>query len=370
MYQRKFSLLSTVVLCLILLTAGCGSKQPALSTGPGNQSQQAQGKVIIGIGYQAPTAQTWGALIVKNLKLYEKYLSKVDPETQFVVEWFNSTSGPPLTNNMIAGKLQLSFMGDMPILINGEKGQTMRNYQSVFIAFDGKGEKGKNQALVVPKDGVTKVTDLKGATISTVIGSSAHRMLLEVLDKYGLTEQVTITNQDVTVGMTSIEQNKIAAHATWEPYPGLMLFKDNGRILIDGTETQVDYLDGIVADRAWAEANRSYVVAFLQALIEAHKFIREQPEEAARIFAEESGYPLEVAKQMVKSIRFDAAIYAKDLETLQGSRDFLIKLGKLTSLDLEKFVDTSYLEEAVKNSGLEYLTADELKGQWVKDKLY
>lgn len=366
----KKGLLMVSFLILAVLLAGCGGakKEPA-----GNQpAGEGTGKVTIGIGYQSPTAQTWGAVIMKNQQLFEKELKEKFPKKEFTIEWFNSPSGPPLTNNMISSKLQLAFMGDMPILINGEKGETMPNYKSVFVGFDGKGTGGKNQAIMVPNDSKVKsMKDLEGKTISTILGSSAHRMLLVALEKYNLTEKVSIVNQDVMVGMSSIEQNKIEAHATWEPYPSLILHNKAGKVLLDGAETDVDYLDGVVADRNWAEANPDYMVAFMKALIKAHQLIRENPDKAAQIFAAETGYPPEVCKKMAQNIRFDAAIYEKDLKTLQGSKEFLIKLEKLKQLDLQKFVDSSYLEKAVKEMGMTYLSEDELKSaQWKPDKVY
>ncbi|MDN5348130.1 MAG: sulfonate transport system substrate-binding protein [Clostridia bacterium] len=372
--MRKFIVFFLLINLLITGLYGCGTtkkEEGKVNAIPQEQTDKNnEGKVTIGIGYQSPTAQTWGALIMKNQQLYEKELAAKFPNKNFQIEWFNSPSGPPLTNNMIAGKLQIAFMGDMPLLINGEKGQSMPNYRSVFIAFDGKGKDGSNQAVMVPIDSDLKPQDLQGKTISTILGSSAHRMLLAALDKYGLTGKVNIVNQDVMVGMSSIEQKKIAAHATWEPYPTLMSYRKVGKVLIDGKETGVDYLDGVVADRNWAENNREYVVAFVKALIRAHQFIRNSPDQAAAIFAEESGYPLEVTKQMVKSIRFDAAIYEKDIKTLEGSINFLKELGQLKNVNLTRFIDQSYLEQAVQELGMQILTSVELAGEWVDEKPY
>lgn len=354
-----------IILNLLILTllgtffVGCSNNQQ-------NDSTNSKKEVVkIAVGYQTVTSQTWGALIIKNKKLYEKYLEEKYPNKEFQIEWFNAQSGPPLTNNMVAGKLQFAFMGDMPILINGEKGQTSQNYKSVFLAFDGKGEMGKNQAILVPKDSdINSVKDLAGKNVSVPLGSSAHRMLLNELDKYGITDKVNILNQDVTVGMTNIEQNKIDAHASWEPFPSVIENKGIGKILIDGSDTNVDYLDGIVADRTWVEKNKDYTIALLEALIEAHKYIRENPEDSAKIFAEESKYPIDVTKKIVKNIRFDSVIYDKDKVTLEGSKDFLKKLNKIKDVDLDEFIDDEYIKQAYKESNLQYPSADSLKGDW------
>lgn len=350
-----------VLILVLVFFAGCSQD------GQNNQSN-GNGKkevVKIGIGYQTVTAQTWGALIIKNKKLFEKYLKEKYPDKDFVIDWFNAQSGPPLTNNMVSGKLQFAFMGDMPIIINGEKGQASSNYKSVFLAFDGKGENGKNQAILVPKNSkITSVEDLAGKTVAVPLGSSAHRLLLNELDKNGITDKVNISNQDLTVGMTNLEQNKIDALAVWEPFTSLIESKNIGKVLVDGSDTKVNYLDGIVADRAWVEKNKEYTVALLKALIEAHKFIRENPDEAAKIFSDESKYPLDVTKKIVKNVRFDPVIYDKDISTLEGSKDFLKKLGKIKDVDLNKFIDSQYIKEAYKDSKDTYPSQEVLKGNW------
>lgn len=370
----------TLILVLLLLQA-CALHRPASGPEPGSTesapsspgtASPAGETVTITVGYQSPTAQTWGALIIKNQKLFEKYLKQQAPDHNIQVEWFDAPAGSILNNHMAGGKIQISFLGDMPSLLNGVLGVTQANYNSVFLAFDGKGKHGRNQAILIPSHSdIKEITDLKGRTVSTPIGSSAHRMLLDSLRSVDLVDQVTIVDQSVTVGMQSIEQSKIDAHSTWEPYPSLMQFKDIGTVLQLGEETGIDYLAGVVANLDWAKSNKPYVTAFLQALNEAHEFAISHPEEAARIFEAESQFPLEICLQMVESIRFDSAVYQKDLDTLNGSIEFLTGIGKLQArLDLKTFVDDSYLRTAVQESGKIYLSDEELQGEWIDGKVY
>ncbi|MFB9324614.1 ABC transporter substrate-binding protein [Paenibacillus aurantiacus] len=376
MNVRSKYALGLALAVLLLFVQGCGSNGAApADQGSASSAQASQPgkKAKVTVGYQSPTAQTWGALIVKHNKLFEKHLAITAPDDDVQVEWFDAPAGSVLNNQMNGGKIQISFLGDMPSLLNGVLGVTQPNYDSVFLAFDGKGQLGRNQAIMVPLNSdISSVEDLEGKTVSTPIGSSSHRMLLETLRKHGLVDKVTIVDQSVAVGMQSIEQGKVAAHATWEPYPSLIQQKKYGSVLAAGEETRIDYLAGVVANLDWAKDNRAYVVAFLQALHEAHQYARTNPEETAEIFAEESQFPIEICRKMVENIRFDAAIYDKDLSTLQGSIDFLTQIGKLKStLDLAQFVDDDYLREAVGASGSQpYPTDKELEGEWIPDNVY
>jgi NitT/TauT family transport system substrate-binding protein len=369
--MNKLTAIIFLFIAIPLMLQGC-SATGGSNAGPAAAAGKGKDPVTITIGYQSPTAQTWGALIIKHEKLFEKRLKALAPNDNVKVEWFDAPAGSVLNNNMIGGKIQISFLGDMPSLLNGVMGITLPNYHSVFLATDGKGAGGRNQAIVVPNGSdIKSVDDLAGKTVSTPIGSSSHRMLLEALRAKGLIDKVTIVDQSVTVGMQSIEENKIAAHATWEPYPSLIESKGIGKLLLSGEETKIDYLTGVVANLDWVKANKTYTLAFLQALDEAHTFIQEHPKETADIFQEESKFPRDVCEKMVQNIRFDAAVYKKDIATLKGSAEFLSSIGKLKKkLPLETFIDDSYLREALKSLGKPYLTDQELQGDWVEGKVY
>ena len=353
--KKRITLMFGLVITAALFAAGCGTKQSAKN----------EETVKIAVGYQTVTAQTWGPLIMKNQKFLEEELQSAFPDKKFEIEWQNAQSGPPLTNNMIAGKLQFAVMGDMPILTNGEKGETEQNYASVFLGFDGKGKDGKNQAILVPTDSdIESVSDLAGQQVATPVGSSAHRMLLDELNKNGIADETEIISQDATVGLCNIKQNKVTAFAIWEPFASLAEEQGYGKVLVNGDDTQVDYLDGIVADRNWVEQNKEYTICFLKALVRSHEFIKENPDQAAEIFAEESGYDLSVCKTMVENITFDAVIYDRDRETLESSKEFLKELGSIKDVDLDQFIDDSYLREAYKELGLEYPDTDKLAEAW------
>ena len=335
--------------------AGCGGSSTTSAGSAADTSESSSETVSITVGYQTPCAQTWGALIMEQKNFLKEELESEFQGVNFEISWEDYTSGPPMTNNMIAGKLQFAFMGDLPILVNGEKGEKEQNYDSVFLALDGKGDNGANQALFIPADSpVTSVEELAGKEVGVVLGSSAHRMLELILEQHGLLDDVTLVNQDVSVGLTNIEQNKVAAYAAWEPYPTLAETNGAGKILVDGSETGVDYLDGVVADRTWVEENTEYTVAFLRALEKAHQFIAENPDEAARVFAEATGYDLEVTKVMVENITFESVFTDEDIKTIQGDLDFAISVGNVSSLDLNHFIDDSYLKEAYSDLGIEY----------------
>ena len=81
----------------------------------------AQTTVTIGIGPGYHNEYSDDRVHYRELKLLEKHLPKTGKyaNTKFELDWNNFTSGPPVTNGMMADKLQFGVMGDFPLVVNG-----------------------------------------------------------------------------------------------------------------------------------------------------------------------------------------------------------------------------------------------------------
>ena len=125
------------VTAISLVGALCGGVFPATSGFAAT--------LEIGIGTQNTTTNTvTGGAILKELGLLEKHLpttGKYDG-TDYVISWQNFTSGPPITNGMMANNIQIGMMGDYPLLVNGATGQQTGNQTQLVavIAYNAMGE--------------------------------------------------------------------------------------------------------------------------------------------------------------------------------------------------------------------------------------
>ncbi len=291
------------------------------------------------IGYQSVTSQTWGALIMKNQKIFEKKLQEYYPDKTIEVIWYDEISGAVINTCMIFNKCHFGFMGDMPLLLNMNQAATRQNYDSALLAFDGKGIKGRNQSIMVPHDSdMKKIADLKGKTISTPIGSSAHFMLLRVLEKYDLLDDVNIVHQDVALASQLLITGQTDAFSIWAPYPNFLADQGYGKELVAGEKSQIDYQAGVIVNRNWAQNNEKIVELFLESLAEAHTFIKNNPQKAADIFTSESGFSINVTQKEVNNITWDSSISAQDIATLAEKKQFLIDLEKINNFILNKFL--------------------------------
>jgi phosphate/phosphite/phosphonate ABC transporter binding protein len=143
---------------------------------------QAAKEVVIGIGTQNTTTNTvTGGVVLKELKLLEKHLPKTGKykDISFKLDWQNFTSGPPITNGMMAKKLHIGMMGDYPLLVNGATGQSQSGNETALVAIIAYNAYGSGNGLVVHKDSpYYELADLKGKNVSFGSQSSTSGHLM------------------------------------------------------------------------------------------------------------------------------------------------------------------------------------------------
>src|SRR5215831_10369955 len=259
----------------------------------------AQTTVTIGIGTQDTTTNTvTTGTIVRELKLFEKNLPKDGKyaNIKFELEWQNFTSGPPVTNAMMANKLQFGMMGDYPLIVNGFTFENNPESKSRLIAVAAYSLSGSGNGIVVHKDSpYYDLSDLKGKLVSVPFGSAAHGMVLKAMQDRGYASDFfQLVSQSPEVGSTNLQEKKIDAHADFVPVAELLPFRGFARKIFDGVETNVPTWHGVVVRTDFAEKYPEVVVAYEKALIAANEWLRADPKLAAEKIQEWTGINKEV----------------------------------------------------------------------------
>jgi NitT/TauT family transport system substrate-binding protein len=318
--------------------------------------------ITLGIGTQDTTSNTVTAgTIIRQLHLLEKYLPKDGKyaNIRFEFEWQNFTSGPPVTNGMMANKLQFGMMGDYPLIVNGFTFSNNPESQSRLIAVAAYNQFGSGNGIVVHKDSpYYELSDLKGKLISVPFGSAAHGMVLKAMQDRGWpADYFQLVSQTPEVGSTNLQEKKIDAHADFVPFAELLPFRGFARKIFDGVETNLPTFHGVVVRTDFAEKYPEVVVAYIKALIEANAWFRADPKAASEKIQEWTGINKEVVyiflgpggnmttDPTIKPLLIDAA--AQDVKVLQ-------KLGRMTEFDVTKWVDDSYIRKAYAELKLDY----------------
>ncbi|HXH44826.1 MAG TPA: sulfonate ABC transporter substrate-binding protein [Bradyrhizobium sp.] len=275
----------------------------------------AQGAALkeIRIGYQ----KTGVLVITRQQAALEKHFTSKGIE----VKWIEFSSGPPMMEAMNVGSVDFGAVGDSPPVFAQAAGAAI-----VYAA----GQPITNgQGILVPKDSpIRGIADLKGRRIGFTKGSSAHNVVVQTLEKAGLTyadiTPVYLTPPDAGPAFAN---GSIDAWAIWDPYFAIGETKQNGRILINShevTKTNSFY----IANREFARNHGAILQQIVDVTTAAGKWAEEHRDEVARSLAAITGVPLDIQTVAANRANFVVGPVTDEIiTTQQGVADRFYKLG-------------------------------------------
>ncbi|WP_329311054.1 ABC transporter substrate-binding protein [Streptomyces sp. NBC_01262] len=328
------------------------------ATACGTSSASDSSTVVVNMGYQSKTINTVTAgTLLRDRGTFERKLNAIGKAegVHYKVVWQDFPSGPPLTAQMIAGKVDIGSMGDYPVLVNGSKTAQYADAASELVAVTGYNLRGSLNQVVVPTGSSAKtLADLRGKVISTSLGSAGHGMLVKALDKNGMTpSNVKLLNQDPSVGASALEGKQVAALSQFVPWPQLMVFRKQGRLLYDGGTNKVPTFHAVVTRKTFATAHPEVMRAFLESVRDTTDYLNTHPLTAALRVSKITGIEPEVVYLYNGPgglVTFDPTIKQPLVDALAADLPFLKDLGSVKNLDLKKFIDDSYLRKVYGSS--------------------
>ena len=319
--------------------------------------------IRVAIGTQDTTINcATGGLLIRDLKLLEKYLPK-DGKYRGVtydIQWKNFTSGAPLTNEMVAGKLDIGAMADFPGSFNGAAHEKAGR-KSLFISVLSGSTLGSGNGIVVPKGSpVQSLAELKGKTISVPFASTAHGMLLRAVKAQGWDPEkdVNITTQAPEIAGSALQANKVEAHADFVPFAELFPHRGYARKIFDGSQAKAATLHGSLVEADYAKKYPEVVVAYLRAAIEADRLIAAEPEKYSELIARVTGIEAEVNYLFHGPLGLQTRDFTWKPEYRQAVAMSIqtLRLLKRTDSDIDAntFVNDTFIRAAFRQAGLDY----------------
>jgi NitT/TauT family transport system substrate-binding protein len=318
--------------------------------------------IEIGIGHQSMCTDTYSAgLVIKELGLLEKRLPHDGQykDVTYNITWKDYSSGGPITNEMLADKLDIGIMGDYPLIVNGAKFQATNSLRSLYVSGTGYNLRGSGNGIVVPvSSNIYSIEDLKGKAISTPVGSASWGMLLKAMQDANIPSSAyELKNQAPAVGAANIAANKIDAHADFCPWSEIMEYRGTGRKIYDGSETGVPYLHGAVVRQDFANKYPEVVVAFIEAIYDAGQWIKADPMRAVTNMEQWSGVEKEVLYLYFSKgglLTLDPTIKPKWIDALKFDDSVLEKEQAIPPLDFNSWITDRYVKAAYQKLGLDY----------------
>jgi len=267
----------------------------------------------IRIGYQKN-----GVLVIaRQQAALEKHFNPLGVD----VKWVEFSSGPPMLEAMNVGSIDYGTVGDSPPVFAQAAGAAI-----VYAA----GQPVTNgQGILVPQNSaIRSIADLKGKRVGFTKGSSAHNIVVQTLEKAGLTyadiTPVYLTPPDAGPAFAN---GSIDAWAIWDPYFAIGETKQNGRILVNASEITKSN-SFYIANREFSNNHGKVLQQIVDVTSSTAKWAEQHRDEVAKSLSAVTGIPLDIQTVAANRSSFVVGPITDDIiTTQQGVADRFFKLG-------------------------------------------
>jgi NitT/TauT family transport system substrate-binding protein len=273
-------------------------------------------------------------------------------EQNLAPQFVKFTTGLELFQAMIGGSIDMLVTG--AVISNFPA----RGQGKAFLINDV--EFATAQLWVNPAAGVSDWKDLKGKTIATTRGTTAHVFLANALKANGLTpgKDVKILNQRMSEAVTSFISGAVPAVALWVPF-NVSVEKQlpDAKMLVDASKyyPEAAIVDGWACQESFLKQKPEILKRFIKGWIPANDLLVEKPDESLQIIQENyyPKVPLNDLKEQFKAEKvFPSKKWAELFQDgtvtkwLQQVTDFYVSVGGIENPvpAKEYFVPDLYLD--------------------------
>lgn len=259
----------------------------ALTTGAAATAAE---PVHITYGYHPYWTGGWNGVIIKEKELWKKYLPKGS-----TVRFEPHLTGPPMVNAMLANKMQIGTMGDMPSLV----ATTKREIADIRLVSAPMFSKGQNcNKILVPSSAPQfKNVDeamrwLNDKPFAVHRGTCTNRFT-ESLIRRNVFKPSSVQSMTIEVIASNFEAGKLQGGAAmWEPHARRAVESGRARYAATGAVWNESDADFTLMRQDFIEQHPEAAVGWMKAEIEAVQFMINNPRETVEIlFKEMTGYP-------------------------------------------------------------------------------
>lgn len=225
--------------------------------------------------------------------------------------------------SLVAGDLDIASTGSISaiaLMASGSKGFMTFATQDSYATVEG----------LIARENIQSIADLKGKKVAAPFASSAHVLVLDLLEQNGLDpdKDLTLLNLKVNEMPAAMASGEIDACAAWTPHFNKLLNMEGNHLLADDTAFSLYKQfslgpgpDIMVVRREFAEKYPNTCKAFVKGYFEAVEMLRTQPKECAEVLVKLTNLSME-----------DQMSVLKDIQWIPGSeqRALMVDPGKFT----------------------------------------
>ncbi len=272
-----------VMLTVLLLAAFSGCVESPEEDGVVEEAKMTH----LRIGYQPSTHQ------IAHMVAMEKGWWEEDLAEFGITEVSDSEfpSGPPEMVAMMGGHLDIAYVGAAPPITAIAQGLDAK----IVAAVQTQG----SDLVLRPEIDYTSPSDLRGLTIATFPPGSIQDTVLRkfLMDNNVSTDDVVIKAMGPGDAMTAITAGAVDGVFLPHPGPAVIEMEDNGRSVVSSGEMWQDHACCcLIVSGELIREHPEMVKQIIRTHIKATEYLQGNPDEAAEVFANKTGYDIDKVK--------------------------------------------------------------------------
>ncbi|GFM56009.1 sulfonate ABC transporter substrate-binding protein [Pseudomonas cichorii] len=301
----------------------------ALALNPSARAENAPEEVRLDYAYYSPVS-----LVLKHFGWVEKAL----PNSK--VSWVFSQGSNRSLEYLNSGGADFGSSASLSAVLARTNGSPIK---SVYVY-----SRAEWTALVVRKDSPLKsVNDLKGKKIAATKGTDPYLFTLRSLAKAGLEKNdVELLHLQHPDGRTALEKGDVDAWVGLDPHMAASELQAGSRLLYRNKD--FNSYGVISVTESFAKAHPQTITTVIKAYEQARHWAIAHPEEFAKLLAEESKLPLDVARlQLTRTDLSAPQLTDKDIEASKAAAPILVseelvKRGVDVNQVIDQLIDPSF----------------------------
>jgi aliphatic sulfonates family ABC transporter substrate-binding protein len=269
----------------------------------------------IRIGYQ----KTGVLAVAKGLGFVEQRFEK----DGIAVKWVEFSFGPPLLEALNAGALEYGYTGDSPPIF-AQAARANLLYVGAIPA------RGYGQAIIVlPNSPIKTIADLKGKKVAVAKASSAHNLLIAALESNGLAfkdvEPAYLAPADAAAAFAT---GAVDAWSIWDPFFAIAEQAGKGARVLEVDRAATAQNSFFLGNREFTNKNPEIIRAINEEVARATKWVNDNRDKAAQVFAEATGVSFAAQKASVDRAEYTFGPLTEEvLKQQQDVADRFARLG-------------------------------------------
>jgi sulfonate transport system substrate-binding protein len=258
----------------------------------------------------------------------------------YQLKWATFPVGAPLIEAIKAGAVDFGYVGSSTMTFGLVSGSPLRAIN--VWRFHGPG----SGLLVRPGAGIRKVADLRGKRIAVVRGSPAHLLVAQALKNANVPD-TAVTYVFLLPGdaKAALSTGAVDAWAIWDPYLAIGEKQDHLSVLLTSEGVTEEVECGVASQQAVA-TKRAALLDFMARVRRAQAWAAAHPDEAAKVYASETGLPSDIAELVRRRMKVEVLPSITDdaIASHQKGADLFAEIGVIPRrIDVKAVYDRSFV---------------------------